>query len=117
MGSQAGTGRPDRGYFIALPARGAKRTRRKTVPDLESKGKSRAVPVLRAVPRRGRLQGASGKRAFQDLHRGPGAAAAGKARARAICAAVGGATARGPAVVGPNLIVIVRQRVGRTAAR
>src|SRR5205807_4248433 len=51
-------------------------------------GKSRAVPVLRTVPRRGRLQGASGERAFQDLYRGPSIAPARQTRTRAICAAL-----------------------------
>ena len=34
-----------------LPARGAARGRRKTVPDLAREGQSGAVPVLRTVPR------------------------------------------------------------------
>src|SRR5579863_3682950 len=88
MGSQGRTGRPDRRYPVAVPARGAERTRRQTVPDLESQGKSRTVSILRTVPRRSRLQGASRERAFQDLHRGPSAAAAGQTRARAIRVAV-----------------------------
>src|SRR5712671_837638 len=102
MGSQAETGRPNRRYSVALPTRGAKRTRRKTVPDLKGKGKSRAVPVLRTIPRRGRVQGAPGERAFQDLHRRPGAAAAGKARTCAIRVAVEPATATGPTIWAPS---------------
>src|SRR5258705_2812900 len=107
MGSQAGTGRPDRRYSVALPARSAKRTRRKTVPDLQGKGKSRTVPVLRTVPRRGRLQGASGKRTFQNLHRRRSAAAARKTRTRAICPAVESAAARGP-TIGPACLFCCR---------
>src|SRR5581483_8852675 len=63
---------------------------------LAREGQSGAVPVLRAVPRRSRLQGASGSRAFQDLYCGPGAAAAGKARAHAVHAdLIGPSLARG----------------------
>src|SRR5882762_8248064 len=98
MGSQGRTGRPDRRYSVALPARGAKRTRRKAIPDLQGEGKSRTVPVLRTVPRRSRLQGASGKRAFQDLHRRRSAAAARQTRTLTICVAVGRATSRGPTI-------------------
>src|SRR4029077_9056628 len=44
------------------------------------------------VPRRGRVQGASGERAFQDLYRRPSPAAARQARTRALRTAVGNAT-------------------------
>src|SRR5260370_31385318 len=111
MGSEGGTGRPDRRYSVALPARGAKRTRRQAVPDLQGKGKSRTVPVLRTVPRRSRLQGASGKRAFQDLHRRRSAAAIRQTRTLAIRVAVARATSKGP-MIWALLPVTAQDRLG-----
>ena len=87
MGGEGRRSRQGRRHPGSLPARGAARGRRQTVPDLAGQGQSRAVPVLRTVPRRGRLQGAPGERAFQDLYRRAGAAAFGQTRTRAIRAA------------------------------
>src|SRR5439155_14152844 len=101
MGSQGRTGRPDRRYSVSLPAGGAKRTRRKTVPDFQGERKSRTVPVLRTVPRRSRFQGASGERAFQDPYRGRSVAAARQTRTRAIRLAVRSATAKRAHDLGP----------------
>src|SRR6266581_1291807 len=98
MGSQGRTGRPDRRYTVSLLAGGARRTRRKTVPDFQSEGKSRTVPVLRAVSRRSRFQGASGECAFQDLYRRRSVAAARQTRTRAIRVAVRSATAKEPTI-------------------
>src|SRR5690242_8153618 len=84
MGSQGWRGRPRRRNPVTLPPRGAEGARRSVVPDLPRQGQPGAVPVLRTVPRRGRLQGAPGERAFQVLHRGASVAAAGTARADAI---------------------------------
>src|SRR5712692_11456817 len=96
MGSQGRTGRPDRRYSVSLPAGGAKRTRRKTVPDFQGERKSRTVPVLRTVSRRSRFQGASGERAFQDLYRRRSVAAAHQTRTRAIRVTVRSAGQKGP---------------------
>src|SRR5229473_2043450 len=98
MGSQGRAGRPRRRYSVPLPAGGAKRTRRKTVPDFQSERKSRTVHVLRTVSRRSRFQGASGERAFQDLYRRRSVAAARQTRTRAIRVAVRGATTKGPTI-------------------
>src|SRR5229473_2570727 len=98
MGSQGRTGRPRRRYSVSLPAGGAKRTRRKAVPDFQSERKSRTVPVLRTVSRRSRFQGTSGELAFQDLHRRRSVAAARQTRTRAIRVAVRSAMAKGPAI-------------------
>src|SRR5258705_12588108 len=108
MGSQGRTGRPDRRYSVSLPAGGAKRTRRKAVPDFQSERKSRTVPVLRTVSRRSRLQGASGERAFQDLYRRRSVAAARQTRTRAIRAAVRSAMAKGPTIRGALLPYLSR---------
>src|SRR6266700_4513352 len=101
MGSQGRTGRPDRRYSVSVPAGGAKRTRRKTVPDFQSERKSRTVPVLRTVSRRSRFQGASGERAFQDLYRRRSVAAARQTRTRAIHVTVRSATAKRAHDLGP----------------
>src|SRR6266700_520768 len=101
MGSQGRTGRPDRRYSVSVPAGGAKRTRRKTVPDFQSERKSRTVPVLRTVSRRSRFQGASGERAFQDLYCRRSVAAARQTRTRAIRATVRSATAKRAHDLGP----------------
>src|SRR5258708_2014570 len=107
MGSQGRTGRPDRRYSVSLPAGGATRTRRKTVPDFQSERKCRAVPVLRTVSRRSRLEGASRERAFQDLYRRRSVAAARQTRTRAIRVTVRSATAKGPRF-GPFLSALSR---------
>src|SRR6266446_9284584 len=106
MGSQGRTGRPDRRYSVSLPAGGTKRARRKAVPDFQSQRKSRTVPVLRTVSRRGRLQGASGQPAFQDLYRRRSVAAARQTRTRAIRVTVRSAMAKGPTIwaLSPHLL-------------
>ena len=87
----------------------------KAVPDFQSKGKSRAVPVLRTVSRRSRFQGASGERAFQDLYRRRSVAAARQTRTRAIRVALRSATAKGP-MIGPfATAVAVFDRAVKTA--
>src|SRR4029453_832646 len=94
MGGQGRTGPPDRRYSVSLPAGGAKRTRRKAVPDFKSERKSRTVPVLRTVSRRSRLQGASGERALQDLYRRRSVATARQTRTRAVRATLRSAMAK-----------------------
>src|SRR5260370_35307933 len=98
MGGEGRTGRPDRRYSVSLPAGGAKRTRRKALPDFQSEGKSRTVPVLRTVSRRSRFQGAPGERAFQDLYRRRSVAAARQTRTRAIRVTLRSATAKAPMI-------------------
>src|SRR5712671_3456891 len=100
MGGEGRTGRPDRRYSVSLPAGGAKRTRRKALPDFQSEGKSRTVPVLRTVSRRSRFQGASGERAFQDLYRRRSVAAARQTRTCAVRVTLRSATAKAP-TIGP----------------
>ena len=72
-----------------LPARGAARGRRQAVPDLARprtiRRNSCSTNCSATKPPSRRIR----KRAFQDLYRGPGAAAAGEARAHAIHADVG----------------------------